>query len=60
MIGFFALVYAGNSAARVGVRMRERLLDALFGANWRFYSSSSQGSFASAISADATRAAMPI
>ena len=57
VVGFFALVYAGNSAARVGVRMRERLLDALFGASWRFYSQQQSGSFASAISADATRAA---
>lgn len=57
VVGYFALVYAGNSAARVGIRMRERLLDALFGANWRFYSEQQAGSFASAISADATRAA---
>jgi len=57
VVSFFALVYAGTSAARVGVRMRERLLDALFGANWRFYSEQQSGSFASAISADATRAA---
>ena len=57
IVGFFALTYAANSAARVGVRMRERLLDALFSANWRFYSEQQSGSFASAISADATRAA---
>ncbi|WP_374332651.1 ABC transporter transmembrane domain-containing protein, partial [Aestuariivirga sp.] len=57
VVGFFALTYAANSAARVGVRLRERLLDALFGANWRFYSEQQSGSFASAISADATRAA---
>ena len=57
VVSFFALTYAANSAARVGVRMRERLLDALFGANWRFYSEQQSGSFASAISADATRAA---
>lgn len=57
VVGFFALTYAANSAARVGVRMRERLLDALFGASWRFYSEQQSGSFASAISADATRAA---
>ena len=57
IVGFFALTYAANSAARVGVGMRERLLDALFNANWRFYSEQQSGSFASAISADATRAA---
>ena len=57
VVGFFALTYAANSAARVGVRLRERLLDALFSANWRFYSEQQSGSFASAISADATRAA---
>lgn len=57
IVGFFALTYAADSAARVGVRMRERLLDALFSANWRFYSQQQSGSFASAISADATRAA---
>ncbi|MCA3559495.1 MAG: ABC transporter ATP-binding protein [Aestuariivirga sp.] len=56
-VGFFALTYAANSAARVGVRLREQLLDALFGASWRFYSEQQSGSFASAISADATRAA---
>ncbi|MCA3555872.1 ABC transporter ATP-binding protein [Aestuariivirga sp.] len=57
VVGFFALTYAANSAARVGVRLRERLLDALFGASWRFYSEQQSGSFASAISADAARAA---
>lgn len=57
IVSYFALTYAANSAARVGVGMRERLLDALFGASWRFYSEQQSGSFASAISADATRAA---
>jgi ATP-binding cassette subfamily C protein len=56
LISFGALTYAGLSAARVSVDMRRKLLDAVFGASWRFYSSQHGGSFANAVSNDATRA----
>ncbi len=56
LISFGALTYAGMSAARVSVDMRKKLLDAVFGANWRFYSDQHSGNFANAVSNDATRA----
>ena len=55
-ISFGALTYAGLSAARVSVDLRRKLLDAVFGANWRFYSDQHGGNFANAVSNDATRA----
>lgn len=56
VISFVTLTYAGIAAAQIAVRMRQRLIDALFKADWRFYSSHSSGSFATAISGDANRA----
>ena len=56
VISFLTLTYAGMSAARVSVRLRERLIDALFQANWRFYSSQESGKYATAISGEANRA----
>ncbi|WP_421693396.1 ABC transporter ATP-binding protein [Aestuariivirga sp.] len=56
IISFLTLTYAGISAAQVAVRLRQRLIDALFHANWRFYSSQASGKFATAISGEATRA----
>ena len=55
-ISFGALTYAGMSAAKVSVDLRRKLLDAVFGANWRFYSDQHGGNFANAVSNDATRA----
>ena len=56
LISFGALTYAGMSAAKVSVDLRRKLLDAVFGANWRFYSDQHGGNFANAVSNDATRA----
>ena len=55
VISFLTLTYAGMSAAKVSVRLRQRLIDALFHANWRFYSSQESGKFATAISGEANR-----
>ena len=56
LISFGALTYAGMSAAKVSVDLRRKLLDGVFGANWRFYSDQHGGNFANAVSNDATRA----
>ena len=56
IISFFALSYSGISASRVSVRIRQRLVTALFEANWSFYAAHQSGSFANAMSNDATRA----
>ncbi len=56
IISFLTLTYAGVAAAQVSVRLRQRLINALFHANWRFYSSQTSGRFATAISGEATRA----
>jgi ATP-binding cassette subfamily C protein len=55
-ISFLALTYAGIAAAKVSVRFRRRLIDALFRAKWRFYTSQESGKFAAAISSEANRA----
>lgn len=56
IISFLTLTYAGIAAAQVSVRLRQRLIDALFNANWRFYASQPGGKFATAISGESTRA----
>lgn len=56
LISFLTLTYAGISAAKVSVKLRQRLIDGLFRANWRFYASQESGKFATAISGEATRA----
>jgi ATP-binding cassette, subfamily C, bacterial len=53
---FGAMSYAGISGARVTIRLRRRLIRAIFDARWSFYAESSGGRIASAISNDATRA----
>jgi ATP-binding cassette subfamily C protein len=53
---FVAISYAGFSVAIVSTRMRTRLLDALFKANWRYFTDHKPGRIANAISNDATRA----
>ena len=55
-ISFGALSYAGISASKVAVVLRQRLINALFNANWGFYSGHQSGNFANAVSNDATRA----
>ncbi|MCB1005158.1 MAG: ABC transporter ATP-binding protein, partial [Acidimicrobiales bacterium] len=55
-ISFVALTYAGIAASKVSVLLRHKLIDALFGASWKFYSSQHSGAFANAVSNDATRA----
>jgi ATP-binding cassette subfamily C protein len=56
VISFAALSYAGVTASRVSVLLRQRLLSAVFGASWSFYSGQHAGGFANAVSNDATRA----
>jgi ATP-binding cassette subfamily C protein len=56
LISFLTLTYAGVTAARVSVRLRERLIKALFHANWRFYSSQESGKYATAMAGEANRA----
>jgi ATP-binding cassette subfamily C protein len=56
IISFFVLSYAGVAAAQIAIRFRKRLINAVFGANWRFYADQHSGHFANAISTDATRA----
>jgi len=56
LISFGALSYAGISAAKVSVRLRQRLITELFDASWSFYSGQQSGTFANAVSNDATRA----
>jgi ATP-binding cassette, subfamily C, bacterial len=53
---FGAMSYAGISGARVTIRLRRRLIRAIFDAKWSFYAESSGGRIANAISNDATRA----
>ncbi|MGH8552263.1 MAG: ABC transporter transmembrane domain-containing protein, partial [Methylococcales bacterium] len=56
LISFLVISYSGIAAARVAVRLRQRLIAALFDANWRFYADHRGGRFANIISGDATRA----
>ena len=53
---FGAMSYAGISGARVAIKLRRRLIRAIFDARWSFYTNSSSGRLASGISNDATRA----
>lgn len=53
---FAALSYAGVTAAIVADQLRRRLIAALFGAEWRYYSDRSSGKFANAVANDAGRA----
>ncbi len=55
-LSFAALSYAGVSSARVSIGLRRRLIAALFGAQWRYYSEQSRGRFANAVANDAGRA----
>lgn len=52
---FAALSYAGVAAANVADGLRKRLIAALFGATWRYYSEQSRGRFANAVANDAGR-----
>jgi len=56
VIGFLVASYAGIAAARVAVRLRQRLIAAVFEADWRFYADQRGGRFANTISGEATRA----
>jgi ATP-binding cassette subfamily C protein len=56
IISFAALSYAAAVSADIAIGFRERLINALFGANWRFYADQQAGKFAAAIANDATRA----
>ncbi len=56
LISFLTHTYAGIAAAQVSITLRQRLIDALFRANWRFYASQQGGRFATAISGESNRA----
>jgi ATP-binding cassette subfamily C protein len=56
VISFITLTYAGVAAAKVSVGLRQRLINALFNADWRFYSSQASGKYATAMSGEANRA----
>jgi ATP-binding cassette subfamily C protein len=56
VIAFAGLSYAGVSAAKVSISFRQRLIDALFGANWKLFADQQAGKFATIISSDAGRA----
>ncbi|HUR43918.1 MAG TPA: ABC transporter ATP-binding protein, partial [Aestuariivirga sp.] len=56
ILSFAALSYAGIAAAQLSIRLRRRLMAAVFDARWSFYSGQRGGRFANAISNEATRA----
>jgi len=56
VISFLTLTYAGTAAAQVSIGLRQRLINALFHANWRFYASQASGKYATAMSGEANRA----
>lgn len=56
LILFGAMTYAGISASRLTIVLRRKLLQAIFGARWSFYSGQSGGRIANAMGIDATRA----
>jgi ATP-binding cassette subfamily C protein len=56
VISFLTLTYAGITAAKVSVTLRQRLIEGVFRADWRFYSNHESGRFATAISGDTNRA----
>ncbi len=56
VISFLTLTYAGVAAAQVSIGLRQRLINALFHANWRFYASQASGKYATAMSGEANRA----
>jgi len=56
LLAFAALSYAGVASAKVSIGLRRRLIAALFGARWRYYSEQSRGRFANAVANDAGRA----
>ncbi len=47
---FVAMTYATNTGAKVTVNLRQRLIQALFKAKWRFYGDQNAGDIANAIS----------
>lgn len=53
---FGAMTYAGIASSRLTIQIRRRLLQAIFGARWSFYSAQSGGRVANAVGNDATRA----
>jgi ATP-binding cassette subfamily C protein len=55
-LSFLALTYAGVASAKVAIGLRQRLIKALFGAQWSYFSDQSRGRFANAVANDAGRA----
>jgi ATP-binding cassette, subfamily C, bacterial len=58
LLTFVALSYAGFAIARVSTALRRRLIQALFGARWRFYTQMPPGRVANIMSGDAANAGM--
>lgn len=56
IISFVALAYAAVAASDIAITLRERLITALFGASWRYYTDIQAGKFANSVSNDASRA----
>ena len=56
LLSFLVNSYAGISASRVAVRLRQRMIAATVEASWHFYAEQRGGRFANAISNEATRA----
>ena len=57
IISFAALSYSAVVSGNIAVEFRERLITAVFGANWQYYASQHTGNFAAAVANDASRAA---
>ena len=56
ILSFLAMTYAGYSVAVVSVNLRERLLKALFAANWAYFTSLRGGNIANTFSVNTTKA----
>jgi len=58
LLAFIALSYAGFAIAGVSTALRRKLIKALFGARWSFYTQLQTGRIANIISGDAANAGM--
>ncbi len=55
-MSFAALAYATTAAARVSLSLRTRLIKAIFGARWGFFSDQKSGALSNIMGTDASRA----
>lgn len=56
VMSFAALAYATTAAARVSLSLRSRLIKAIFGARWGFFSDQKSGALSNIMGTDASRA----